>query len=186
MKQATRAVSVLRKAFLGFLLVPVALPLAAEMAHGEPSEPAHARTTHLALLVGGSNVQDEGRSGATIGLDFELEVSHRVGVGFVVEHAGDEVDSTTALAVIDWHIVPGLVFQFGPGVEYEREREVEAEPGHGTFVRTRTVSSLVGRAGLFYEIDIGGEWSVAPSISLDVTEQHETLVWGLAIGRRFR
>ncbi|MEE4382438.1 MAG: hypothetical protein V2J02_10615 [Pseudomonadales bacterium] len=177
-------VSLHRKLLPGLLLFPTVLPVAAETVHGEISGEEHGRATHVALLVGGSNVRDEGRSGATIGLDFELELSHRFGVGIVVEHAGDEVDATTALAVIDWHIVPGLVFQVGPGVEYERE--VEMEPGHGTVVRTRTLSNLVGRAGFFYEIEVGREWSVAPSVSLDVTEDHETLVWGLAIGRRFR
>jgi hypothetical protein len=104
----------------------------------------------------------------------------------VIEHAGDEVDSTTALAVIDWHMLPGFVFQFGPGVEYEREREIEHEAGHGAFVRTRTEPRLVGRAGFFYEFEVGRAWSIAPSVNLDVTRRHETLVWGLAVGRRFR
>ena len=155
-------------------------------AHTDVHGTAHGRSMHLALLLGGSNVQGEGRHGGTFGVDLEYELTHRIGVGAVIEHAGDEVDSTTALAVVDWHIFPGFVFQFGPGVEYEREREVEHEPGHGTIVRSRTEPSLVGRVGFFYEYELGNEWSIAPSVNLDVTSRHETLVWGLAIGRRFR
>lgn len=143
-------------------------------------------TTHLALLLGGSRILGEDRSGATWGFDVEYEISDRFGVGTVVEHAGASVDATTILAVVDWHLVPGLVFQFGPGLELEREREVEHGGSEADGVRTRTLRSLVGRVGFFYELEFGARWSVAPSLSLDVTSRHETLVWGVALGRRFR
>lgn len=179
----------LRKLLQLLLLLasPLVTPIAAAehgARHGAPHGGGE-HSMHLALLLGASQVQDEGRHGGTFGLDLEWEFRPRIGVGAVIEHAGEEVDSTTVLAVVDWHIRPGFVFQFGPGVEYEREREVEHEHGH-TVVRTRTEASLVGRAGFFYEYEFAGEWSIAPSVNLDVTSRHETLVWGLAIGRRFR
>lgn len=173
---------------LVLVLLQLMLPAAAcaARAHGAELDAEHGRSVHLALLLGGSEVQDEGRDGATVGLDLEYELTHRIGVGAVIEHAGGDVDATTALAVIDWHLFPGFVFQFGPGVEYERERDVELGHGHDMLVRTRTRTSLVGRAGFFYEMEVGHDWSIAPSLNLDVTSRHETLVWGIAIGRRFR
>lgn len=167
------------------LLLLLAWPVESmAQAHGEVDDAG--RSVHLALLLGASQVQDEGRHGGTFGVDLESELTHRVGVGLVLEHAGDEVDSTTVLAVLDWHLFPGVVFQFGPGLEYERERESEFELGHGVTRRTRTEPNLVGRAGFFYEYELRNDWSIAPSVNLDVTGRHETLVWGLAIGRRFR
>lgn len=144
------------------------------------------RSTHLSLLAGGSRVLGEDRSGATWGVDLEHELAGHFGVGMVLEHAGSAVDATTVLAVVDWHLLPGLVLQFGPGLEYEREREMEAGEHGDAEVRTRTRRSLVGRAGVFYEFELGRGWTLAPAVNVDVTSRHETLVWGLALGRRFR
>lgn len=128
---------------------------------------SHSGKNHLSFLTGTSYVAAHDAAALTLGVDFEREVSHKLGIGVVAEHALGELDATSVFAVADVHLGRDIVFQLGPGVE---------------FIDDRTLA--VGRLGLFQELHFG-EMVVAPSLSYDFTKAEDTLVFALAIGSRF-
>ena len=91
-----------------------------------------------------------------------------MGVGFVVERAFGEVDSTTLLAVADVHIVEGLIMQVGPGVEFIDDTKY-----------------AIGRIGLLYEFDLGNDFTSSPQFHYDVSKGEDAVVFGVALGRAF-
>ena len=103
----------------------------------------------------------------TLGVDLEHEITHHFGIGLVVEHAFEEVDATSLFGVVDIHLGHGFVVQAGPGVEW-----IDGE------------SYAAGRVGVFYEIDLE-EIILAPSISYDISEAEDSIVFGVAIGAKF-
>ena len=127
----------------------------------------HNKKNHASVLIGGTYVPDADHTAFTLGLDLEHEITHRFGVGLVVEYAFEPIDATSLFAVVDVHLARGVVLQMGPGVEW-----VE----HETYA--------VGRIGLFYEVEIG-EFVVAPSVSYGISEGEDSLVFGAAIGTKF-
>ena len=73
---------------------------------------------HLSVFLGGTHMFDEDHNGETIGLDYEYCVSEILGLGFVIEHAYEDIDATTFLTVADIHTSIGAIFQVGPGIEF--------------------------------------------------------------------
>lgn len=129
---------------------------------GEPE-----KKNHASVLIGGTHIPDADHTAFTLGIDLEHEITHRFGVGLVVEYAFDPIDATSLFGVVDIHLGHGFVLQAGPGVEW-----VE----HETYA--------VGRIGVFYEIEVG-EFILAPSISYDISEAEDSIVFGTAIGTKF-
>ncbi len=130
-------------------------------------KPEKHKKNHVSLLLAGTTVPDANHTGFTLGIDLEHEITHRFGVGLVVEHAFDPVDATSVFGVIDVHLGQGFVLQVGPGVEWVDDETL-----------------FVGRIGLFYEIELG-EIVIAPSISYDLSEAEDSIVFGTAIGTKF-
>lgn len=123
---------------------------------------------HLSVVIGGTHIPHEDETAFTLGVDYEYRLSKAVGLGFVAEHAFGEIDSTTLLAVADFHLTEGLAIQTGPGVEF-----VDDE----TF--------FVARLGILYEFEIGEAFTLAPQVHYDLSSGEDAIVFGIAIGRLF-
>ncbi len=134
-----------------------------DLAHRRMSPHRH----HVSLLAAGTSIPHESERAATFGLDYEYQVGDRVGVGFVAEHAFGEIDATTVFAVADLHVTRGLVLQVGPGVEFVHDEMI-----------------AVGRLGGYYEFELGA-FSLAPTVSYDISEEEGAVVYGVLFGRKF-
>ena len=148
----------------------ISIPVSATDGETEGDNKPHKRN-HISIITGVTHVPNEDETALTIGIDYERELTDNIGVGFVVEHALGELDATSIFAVMDIHIGKGFVIQAGPGLE---------------FIDDETLN--VGRVGLFYEIDLEssfGDLIVAPSFSYDISEEEDSLVFGLAFGTKF-
>lgn len=122
---------------------------------------------HVSVILGNTQLVEEGHDGFTFGMDYEYLLNDRLGIGFVAEHAFDDLDVTAAFAVADVHITHSWVVQLGPGVEIE----------HGE-------AYYVGRLGTYYEFEVS-EFTVAPQVAYDLSEIEDSVVYGLLIGRMF-
>ena len=159
------------------LLAP--LPAGAdESASGEagvpltPSEDEAAEEfhrNHVAVLVGGTLEFEEHETlgGVTVGLDYEYRVNEIIGIGAVAEYAGQDLDATTLLGVVDIHLWRGLAAQTGPGVEFIDDEDL-----------------FVYRVGLLYEFEIG-EYTLSPQVHMDMTDEERATIFVLAAGFPF-
>ena len=122
---------------------------------------------HVSFVAGTSD--NEKHSAFTYGIDYEYRVSPFLGVGSVLEHAGGDIDATTALLVADLHFGERFILQTGPGIE------VIDKPGGQQEL-------AVLRLGALYERPVGEHATFSPQIHVDFTEEHNTLVvlfaWG--------
>jgi hypothetical protein len=142
---------------------------AEEPGHGAHADRHGAHANHLSAFLGGTD--HDGHTEFTFGLDYERRIDQRLGVGFVAEHAGGEIDATTLLGVVDIHFGRGWAVQTGPGIEF-----IEA---HG-----ETEREFVCRLGLLYELQVDG-FTVAPQAHYDWTPAENSVVFGIAIGRGY-
>lgn len=125
------------------------------------------RRNHLSVTYGFTSIPETDETAFTQGIDFEHEVTERLGLGVVLEHAFGDIESTSLLAVADIHLGRGFVLQVGPGVEWINEETL-----------------ALARVGMFYEIELGA-LTIAPGINYDVNEEEGAIVGGIAIGTRF-
>lgn len=153
---------------------PAVLAAQETEAHGELGEerPGHVRNAakphHLSVFVGGTHIDEEDETAVTIGVDYEYRVSDLLGLGFVVEQALGEIDSTTVLAVADIHLIHGLAVQVGPGIEFVDDTEF-----------------AIARLGMLYEVELGDHFTISPQFHYDLSEAEDAIVFGVAVGRAF-
>ncbi len=146
---------------------------AADPSEVEESEGAEERYHLLTFLALGTyEYEFEGVTVATLGVDYEWRFSPLLGVGFVAEHALEDINETTVLAVADVHVWRSFVIQIGPGAAIVTEPE---EP-----VRTE----FAFRVGLIYEIELG-RLAITPQLHYDYTTGKDAVVFGSGIGWRF-
>lgn len=153
-----------------------------------PAPHKHFAHFRVAVLLGHTLIPEE-HAGENFfipswSLDLEYWGNHRWGVGlhsdmeietFVIlnyNDAGQELNRVTPLVItLDALYRPykGLILQFGPGVELEREENY----------------TLV-RAGLEYEFVLGNHWDVAPTIFYDRRfDGYHTWSFAFGVGKRF-
>ncbi len=125
------------------------------------------RRHHVSLVVAGTSIPTEDETAFTLGGDYEYRVNRLIGLGFVAEHAFEDVGATTLLAVADIHVWRGLAIQAGPGIEIIDGDAVAA-----------------GRIGALYEFELGGGATLAPQLHYDISEE-DGVVFGVAFGRAF-
>lgn len=134
----------------------------------EEDEPLHHSSPHhLSVLTGGTALVDEDHSAFTVGIDYEYRVNDFLGLGFVVEQAFGDIDSTTLLAVADLHLWHGLIAQVGPGVE---------------FVDGNSHAAL--RLGMLYEFEFDSGFTLSPQLHYDFSHE-DAVVFGIALGKAF-
>jgi hypothetical protein len=161
---------------LVFLLVLMPTDLfadEAEHSHEEKTHPHHHRH-HAALFLGGTHadveieteggIREESEDAFTVGVDYEYRVSPPFGVGGLVEYAAGDLETTILAGALFIHPVGGLKFVLAPGVEHEGDE-----------------NEFLFRAGVYYDFFFGN-FSIAPTISVDFVDGEEDLVYGISLG----
>lgn len=150
-----------------FALLPCRAWAEGDAGHGDI--PYH----HLALFLGMGFETKEGHEdeeGFAIGLEYEYRFHESWGFGGVIEGLGQGAVRNVVLAApVSFH--PGGAWRLftGPGVEFTPKKD-----------------KFLLRLGAGYEFDLGGHWSLAPEVLVDLIETGaETWLFGLAIGYHF-
>jgi hypothetical protein len=148
----------------GVLCLLCGLPAVATEATGHGHDGWHRH--HASVFVG--NTSDfKGKNAITFGLDYEYRLYRRWGLVALVDHAGDEIDTTVVGAGVMWHPLKGFRLQAAPGLE--------THGGHEEFVI---------RFGALYDFRVGS-WTLSPCVYVDVLQMKEYLIYGLGFGRGF-
>ena len=119
---------------------------------------------HAALFFGNTN-NDKDQNAFTVGVEYEYRLSRPVGLGALVDYAGGKIESTVVAA--------------GPVFHPWRELKLLAMPGldihHGE-------EEFVTRVGALYDFH-AGDWSISPTLHVDVIDVKENIIFGLGFGR---
>lgn len=121
---------------------------------------------HISALLWATIDSEE--EAATFGVDYEYRTSEFLGLGALVEYAGEELEATTLIAAADLHVTPHFVVQAGPGIEWTSEE-----------------TDMVFRVGVLYEWLFEGGWTISPQVHYDFSTGEDAVITGLAIGRGF-
>ena len=161
------------------LALPSVGTLAAEAPAGvgydQPkSETSESSPHHVGVFVGGASryqapADEEEETGLAVGVEYEYRFAKHWGTGLLIEgvttdHARDGI----LVVPLNFHPWEWLKLSVAPGVEFVEKGEEE----------------FVVRIGAAYEVELG-HWFLGPEVSLDVTRESQTLVYGLSFGRRF-
>ena len=127
------------------------------------------------------------------GIGYEHRISHLLGLGGFVEHAGAEEEAWTFGVPLFVHPYKGVRLLLAPGWEL-KEVKVEDPPSLGSSgvasevgesEETEHERSFLVRAGVAYEVE-AGRWSIAPEFNVDFIEGgHQVLVYGVSFGCGF-
>jgi hypothetical protein len=125
---------------------------------------------HKNLISGFIGYTGETRreNGSTVGLGYMRRVSETFSVGALVERTAGDLDFWVYALPIAIHTGKWKLF-VAPGIEDSDH--------HGT--------EFLLRIGAEYAFDIGGNWELAPQLSVDFVNGEELGVVGVAIGRGF-
>lgn len=129
---------------------------------------------HVGVFVGGatrftSEEDEETETGMTLGMEYEYRFARHWGAGLLAEGILTAHPRDAILVVpLNWHPWEWLKLSAAPGVEFVTE-------GPEQFVM---------RLGASYEFEFG-KFNVAPELSVDLSRNAQTLVYGLSVGRRF-
>jgi hypothetical protein len=139
-----------------------------EVAHHE--YPHH----HAALFVGVGIERDEGdheENGSAFGIEYEIQLSNKWGVGFDYEKlsGSDAHRSWVAVVPISYHLSKKWRLFAGPGKEFGDKED-----------------KLLARFGVAYEIPFNKRWTASPEVLVDFIEGGATtFVIGIAVGYGF-
>ena len=166
-----------RSTWIGcFVCLCVLLPLAPqpiraagdESAQGKGEEWAEEGRNDLALFLGVTD--SDGDKGFSVGLDYERRLSHRFGIGGVIEYTGNDYRYGLVAASFNWHAWKELKLLAAPGMEIDRSND------RGRFLL---------RIGAEYGFAIGKGFEIAPALNFDLTSDETSVVYGLSFARKF-
>ncbi len=131
------------------------------------SEEGHDHRHHVAVFVGATHA--EGTDEPTLGAHYEYLLTPKIGVGALVDHAGGDLDATIVAGALSFHPHKGLILIAAAGNE---------NTDHG--------DEFIARAGIGYEFELRGGWSLTPQLNFDFVKDEETKeVYGISIGKAF-
>lgn len=116
----------------------------------------------------------------SIGLDFFYSLNHKFSLGVVADlelanylvnfdRESLQRERALILALIGtYEVLPQWALLVGGGIELERHKNLG-----------------VVRLGTEYEIELGKEWSLGPSLFFDIKEAFSVWAFSVAIGKRF-
>lgn len=158
------------------------------MAQEENDEAEKEEKYQLALVLGYTYIPEARTEGETteseylptIGLDFFYSIHQKWKLGIVldvelnkyeVDFEGDRLPRETAVVtglVAGYEILPRLGIIVGPGIEFERNKNL-----------------FILRLGLEYGFEIGRSWELFPSLNFDFKKEYNTYSLALGISKRF-
>jgi hypothetical protein len=160
----------LRAAFL-CLSLPVTL-----FAQQEPEGEEHPRN-HAAAFIGATTSTERDETDFTLGGDYLRHLGGRWSIGAFAEAIFADHTNWILGPQIRWHVRGGFWLAAEPAVELAVE---EAEEEHEPEREARAIF----RIGTGYEFELG-RWSVEPNLSVDVSKEKPSWVWGISIGTGF-
>lgn len=153
---------------LSLLVVPPAFGETGE--HETVSDHEITHDYHKNLVAGFIGYTGETRreNGSTVGIGYMRRVSKTFSVGALVERTAGDLDFWVYALPIAFHTGNWNLF-VAPGIEDSDH--------HG--------SEFLVRVGAEYAFDIGGNWELAPQISVDFVNGEQLGVVGVVFGRGF-
>ena len=152
----------IRSAILAaIILLGVSAGSIAEAAEAEAEPP-----NGIGVFVG--NTQNGSLNGASLGLEYERNVTSLIGVGAIAAYAGGDFESVALLVPVFFHPHAGWVFKLAPGLHIEDSK-----------------TTFQVRAGIGYEFKVAPKWALAPQLNADFVDGETELVYGLAFTRHF-
>ncbi|MBL9173963.1 MAG: hypothetical protein JNL10_10555 [Verrucomicrobiales bacterium] len=129
---------------------------------------------HVGIFAGGatrftSEEEGETETGVALGMEYEYRFARHWGTGLLAEGILSAHPRDAILVVpLNWHPWEWLKLSAAPGVEFV----------------TDGPEQFVMRLGAAYEFELGA-FNIAPEVSVDLSRNAQTLVYGLSVGRRF-
>jgi hypothetical protein len=148
--------------------------------HKINSEPEdHFHHNHIALFVGASTLLERDHTSFTLGADYIRYFSPEsdFAAGVYTEAIFSHHTEWLFGVVFFYGLTEHLWVRTGPGIEILQE---DLECGYAT----KTKAEFLIRIGAGYSIHFGN-FSVDPSIDIDLLRSSTTLVWGLNFGTAF-
>jgi hypothetical protein len=157
-----------------FLALSFSAPLVARQEpQQEPGEAEH-RPNHVSAFLGGTTSTERDETDFTLGGEYLREVAEKWSVGVFGEAVFTERTSWVLGPQFRWRVRRGFWLGLEPGLELANEESADGGEG-GTAARA------LFRVGSGYEIEVG-KWSVGPSVSIDVSKEKPSWVWGISVG----
>ncbi|MGI9546193.1 MAG: hypothetical protein ACR2MM_03070 [Flavobacteriaceae bacterium] len=170
------------------LLTFLVLNIFPALAQEEAEVPEQEYKYQLVLVLGYTHIPEARTEGETtesenlptIGLDFFYRIHEKWKLGIVldlelnkyeVDFEGDRLRRETAFItgiVAGFEILPRWGIIFGPGLEFERNKNL-----------------FLLRLGMEYAFELGRSWEILPAINFDFKKEFNTYSLGLGIGKRF-
>lgn len=162
---------IIRSHWLAAVVATVMLSFAASDASADKEVTHEYPHHHVALFVGYGMEKDKNNheeSGSAIGLEYEIQFSHKWGVGFDYEKLSGSDTHRSSVAVVPLSYHPNEKWRLfaGPGKEFGDKED-----------------KLLARFGAAYEIPFLERWTASPEFLVDFVEGGATtIVFGIAVG----
>jgi hypothetical protein len=148
-------------------------------AEEERDPPRH----HFSVLAGGTRNFDENETHGTYGADYVYRLGWNHG-RFGLSGFGEIVFAEHTEWILGFplyvYLTPELFLCAGPGVEFVKKEKEEP-----TGTKTERDAEFLVRVGTGYVFELGGGFSLTPTVDYDGVRHNRSLVFGTAIGRSF-
>jgi len=173
----------LRVIFLMYILTIIPAFAQEKSEEGEQEKP-HS----LAFVFGYTHIPEATKDGKTeeavfvptIGLDYFYKLNEKWSVGgaldmelsnYEVDFEDDELTREIAIvfgALVGYEMLPGWAFLAGPGVEFERNKNL-----------------FILRFSTEYTFELGNNWGLFPSFTYDFKKEYSSYALGVGLKKRF-
>ena len=147
--------------------------MAAETSEHEGDSEEHYPHHHIALFVGGATETNRDivkKTELATGVEYELRLTHLLGVGGLAEFVGDELVREVVLMLpVSFHFHDNFRLVGAPGIEFTDHED-----------------EFMFRVGLGYEFALQKGFTIAPEVNADFIESGKiTYVYGFSVGKEF-
>jgi len=137
----------------------------------------HFHFNHLGIFIGATSSLEKKSTNFTLGADYVRRFSSTSpwGIGFIGEAIFAE-HTEWVFGIPAYYYVEDIIWiRSGPGIEILKE-----ESGHSL----DTKIEFLYRIGLGHDFELG-KFTITPSVDLDLVHHHNSVVWGVSIGKGF-
>jgi hypothetical protein len=153
------------------VLLPASL--AAQPSPEEEKEPPN----EAALFLGATTSTEREETSFTLGGDYVRRLGEKWSAGGFAEAVFTEETTWILGAQVRWHVRKRFWLALEPALELAAE---EAEEGQ----ETEREANAIFRIGTGYDFELG-KLSIGPSLSVDISKEKPSWVWGISIGKAF-